>query len=59
MRWILMQQGVSAVIPGAKRPSQVEENAGAADLAPIAPEAMKALSELYESRVKPLVHHKW
>jgi aryl-alcohol dehydrogenase-like predicted oxidoreductase len=59
MRWILMQQGVSAVIPGAKRPSQVEENAGAADLAPIAPEAMKALTELYESRVKPLVHHKW
>ena len=31
LRWILMSEAVSCVIPGAKRPDQVEENCRAAD----------------------------
>ena len=35
LRWILMFDGVSTVIPGAKSPAQVEDNSAAADLPPL------------------------
>ena len=38
LRWILMHDGVTATIPGAKTPEQARANAAAADLAPL-PEA--------------------
>ncbi len=59
LRWILMFDEVSTVIPGAKNAVQARENAGAADLAPISPEAMRAVAALYERQVSPLVHHLW
>ena len=59
LRWILMFDAVSTVIPGAKNPDQARSNAAAADLAPLPPETMAAIADLYERRVKPLVHHYW
>ena len=59
LRWILMFDAVSTVIPGAKNPAQAQANAAAADLAPLPAETMAALADLYERRVKPLVHHYW
>ena len=59
LRWILMFDAVTCAIPGAKRPSQVEENAFASDLPPLSDETMNAVRELYESRIRPLVHHYW
>ena len=59
LRWILMFDAVSTVIPGAKNPDQARSNAAASDLAPLPPETMAALADLYERRVKPLVHHYW
>ncbi len=59
MRWILMFPAVTCAIPGAKRPAQVEENAAAADLPPLADETMKEIRALYEERVRPHVHHYW
>ena len=59
LRWILMNDAVSAVIPGAKRPAQVEQNVAASDLAPLPAEVMAAARELYATRVKPIVHQKW
>jgi aryl-alcohol dehydrogenase-like predicted oxidoreductase len=38
LSWILMFPAVTCAIPGAKRPAQVEENAAAAELAPLSPE---------------------
>ena len=35
LRWILMHEGVTAAIPGAKTPEQARGNAAAADLAPL------------------------
>jgi len=35
LRWILMFDAVTCAIPGAKRPSQAEDNARAADFSPI------------------------
>jgi aryl-alcohol dehydrogenase-like predicted oxidoreductase len=59
LRWILMFDAVSCSIPGAKRPSQVEENVHAAELPPISEETMRAVDQLYRSQIRPLVHHYW
>jgi hypothetical protein len=37
----------------------VIENAKAADLPPPAPATMEAVQEVYDSLVRPLVHHRW
>ena len=59
LRWILMNDAVTCAIPGAKRPSQVDENVAAADLPPIEPAAMAAIRELYGRTIRPLVHQYW
>jgi aryl-alcohol dehydrogenase-like predicted oxidoreductase len=59
MRWILMFDAVTCVIPGAKRPSQEEENAATADLPPLSADVMKAVRAVYESQVRELVHSQW
>ena len=59
LRWILMWEAVTCAIPGAKRPSQVEENVRAADLPAVSEEAMEGIRSIYERRVRPLVHHYW
>ncbi len=59
LRWILMHDGVTATIPGAKSPEQARSNAAAADLAPLPPATMERIAELYATRIKPLVHQRW
>jgi aryl-alcohol dehydrogenase-like predicted oxidoreductase len=59
LRWILMAEGVTAAIPGAKTPDQARANAAASDLAPLPPAAMERIARLYEERIKPLVHQRW
>jgi aryl-alcohol dehydrogenase-like predicted oxidoreductase len=59
LRWILMFDAVTCAIPGAKRPTQVEENCGAADLPPIADATMERVRDIYERRIREHVHHYW
>jgi aryl-alcohol dehydrogenase-like predicted oxidoreductase len=59
LRWILMFDAVTCAIPGAKRPSQAEENVSAADFPPLSDETMRAVRKIYEARIRPLVHHYW
>jgi aryl-alcohol dehydrogenase-like predicted oxidoreductase len=59
LRWILMFPAVTCAIPGAKRPSQVEENVSAADLPALPKKSVKKVREIYERLVKPQVHHYW
>ena len=59
LRWILMHEAVTCAIPGAKRPEQVEENMSASDLPPLSMEVMQRVKDLYEEKVRPLVHHYW
>jgi aryl-alcohol dehydrogenase-like predicted oxidoreductase len=59
LRWILMFDAVTCAIPGAKKPSQVEENALSAELPDLKPEVMAQVKTIYESRIRPLVHHYW
>ena len=59
LRWILMFEGVTAAIPGAKTPEQARANAAAADLAPLSAALMARISQLYDDLAKPLVHQRW
>lgn len=59
LRWILMFPAVTCAIPGAKRPSQVEENVAAADLPELSEETMNQVRATYERLVRPQVHHYW
>ena len=59
LRWILMNDAVTCAIPGAKRPSQAEDNIRAADLPPLSGATMKKIGEIYDRRIRELVHHYW
>lgn len=59
LRWILMFDAVTCAIPGAKRPSQVEDNCRAADLPVISDATMLQVREIYERRIREHVHHYW
>jgi aryl-alcohol dehydrogenase-like predicted oxidoreductase len=59
LRWILMFDAVTCVIPGAKRPAQAEDNALAADLPPLNEETMAGISDIYERLIRNQVHHYW
>jgi len=59
LRWILMSGAVTSAIPGGRRPVQIEENCRAAGLPAIPEPTLARVRELYEGRVRPLVHHYW
>lgn len=59
LRWILMHEGVTAAIPGAKSGDQARSNAAAADLAPLPQDLMERVRDLYERHAKDLVHQRW
>jgi len=59
LRWILMEDAVSVVIPGARRPDQALANAGADAGAPLRAETMQALREIYTTDIAPHVHQRW
>lgn len=59
LRWILMEQAVTVVIPGAKSPAQARANAKADALLPLSAETMQNAREIYTRLIAPEVHHLW
>lgn len=59
LRWILMNEAVSTVIPGAKNEDQANGNASASGIEEISPSTMEQLKAIYENRIAPHVHHLW
>jgi len=59
LRWILMDPAVTCAIPGGKRPSQVDQNVAAADLPPLPEPTLAKIREIYDRRLRPLVHQYW
>ncbi|MBY5348359.1 aldo/keto reductase [Rhizobium leguminosarum] len=59
LRWILMSDAVTVVIPGARNGEQARANAAAADLAPLSADVMAATREIYERLIAPHVHQRW
>jgi aryl-alcohol dehydrogenase-like predicted oxidoreductase len=59
LRWILMHDEVSTVIPGARSPDQARANAAAAELPDLGEATMARVAEVYERRIAPYVHQRW
>jgi aryl-alcohol dehydrogenase-like predicted oxidoreductase len=59
LRWILMHEGVTTTIPGGKTPEQAVANAAAGSMAPLSEASMARVRELYDAKIRPLVHQRW
>jgi len=59
LKWILMFDAVTCTIPGAKRPSQAEENFAASDLPVIPEKIMNKVKKIYDNNIRELVHYYW
>ena len=59
LRWILMEEAVSCVIPGASNFTQARDNAAASELPPLSKEQMNRVRDIYNTYIRPLVHDCW
>ncbi len=59
LRWIIEQEGVTTVIPGARNPEQARANAAAAALPPLSHDTLAAIRDLYDKRIREQVEHRW
>jgi aryl-alcohol dehydrogenase-like predicted oxidoreductase len=59
LRWILMFDAVTCAIPGAKNPSQAEQNVRAAEMPEISVAVMDEVKKIYDDRIREAVHHYW
>ncbi len=58
LRWILMHDAVTVVIPGARNAAQAQANASASDLPALSSDVMTAAREIYNRLIAPHVHHR-
>lgn len=59
LRWILMFDAVSTIIPGASRPEQIIDNAKASQMPPLTEHQMKQVEAIYNKYIKHQVHTRW
>lgn len=59
LKWILMFDEVSCIIPGASRVEQVVSNIKASGIEPLSQEDMDKVKEIYDKYIKTSVHHLW
>ena len=59
LRWILMHDAVTVVIPGARNPPQALANVAAAGLPPLSDEVMDEIARIYAEDIRPYVHQRW
>jgi aryl-alcohol dehydrogenase-like predicted oxidoreductase len=59
LRWVIQQPGVTTVIPGARNPDQARQNAAAAEVPALSEQALGAIVDLYDKRIRAQVHDRW
>lgn len=59
LRWILMNENVSVIIPGSRNKIQSEANAKASEIHALSNETMLALRNIYQEKIAPWVHQRW
>ncbi len=59
LRWILMFDQVSCIIPGASTPEHVQWNVLADHEPPYTEAELKDVKKIYDEHIRPLVHHLW
>ncbi|MFO7929168.1 MAG: aldo/keto reductase [Candidatus Humimicrobiaceae bacterium] len=59
LRWVLMNENISCVIPGASKVSQVETNTKASGTPPLAPGQLEKVRDIYNKYIRKYVHQSW
>ncbi|WP_373897779.1 aldo/keto reductase [Haloimpatiens sp. FM7315] len=59
LRYILMYDEVSTVIPGASTSKQIQENVKASSMDAFSDKQMEIVKEVYDNYIKPTVHFLW
>lgn len=59
LRWILMFDAVSTIIPGASNAKQIESNTGAANLPALTDDQMTIAKDVYQRYFEPVVKYRW
>ena len=59
LRWILMFDAVTVVIPGARNAAQARSNAEASSLPALGDKVMAELKAVYDEEIRPHVHQRW
>ncbi len=59
LRWILMFDAITVVIPGARNPAQARSNAAAAALPSLSDDLMAKIRDIYDQEIKTYVHQRW
>ena len=59
LRWILMFEGVTCAIPGARNAQQARDNASAGNLPPLGTGVIETVLDVYADLIKPHVHASW
>jgi len=58
LKWILMHEAVSVVIPGATNKTHVVKNTRASELKDIS-SIVPQINSIYDDLIKPDVHNRW
>jgi aryl-alcohol dehydrogenase-like predicted oxidoreductase len=59
LRWILMFEGVTCAIPGARSVEQAVDNTRARNMPPLGTPVLNKAVEVYEEMIRPHVHANW
>ncbi len=59
LRWILMLEGVTCAIPGARTVQQAVDNTRAGTMPPLGAPVLKTVLEIYDEMIRPHVHANW
>lgn len=59
LRWVLMRDEVSCLIPGASSVEHIDSNLEASRKPPVPDEILAEIDSIYEQEIKPLVHQRW
>jgi len=59
LKWILMHDAVSCIIPGGKTPEQVSQNTATSDMENLSDEAMAHVKKVYDEQLRKDVHKLW
>ncbi len=59
LKWILMFEEVSCVIPGVSKIDQLYGNLAALNIRNLSKKEMKAVDKIYTEMIRPSVHHRW
>lgn len=59
LKWILMFEEVSCVIPGASTVDQLRSNLATQGIRNLSKKEMNAVKKIYTEMIRPSVHHRW